>query len=90
MEVQEVQALFRGINLRIAELCSAGEVTLSLICECGHVSCFRVLEVSAAAFAGIQHTPGTFVVWRDHVEQPMALVTAHGETCVVHDRVAAA
>jgi hypothetical protein len=85
MEVQEVQRLFRGINTRIAEM-RGEDATLSLICECGHVSCFRVLEVVAAEFDGVRHTPGALVVWREHVERPMALVSDHGETCIVHER----
>ena len=89
MDMVEIHQLFRGINVRIAEL-HHDEDELSLVCECGHVSCFRILGVSAAEWAGICRTPDTFLVWREHVEQPMTLLAGHGEACVVHAGVAAA
>lgn len=88
MDLMEIQRLFRGINTRIADLHREDDA-LTLVCECGHVSCFRQLDVSAAEWAGICRTPDAFVVWREHVEQPMTLLTGHGETCVVHSGAAA-
>lgn len=65
------EALFREVNLRIAELeeglLGLGEDgLLSLVCECGHTGCAVPLAVDSATFEQVRENPRGYLVAPGH------------------------
>ena len=63
------EALFREVNLRIAELedrFSSGGELLPLICECANTGCATLIEVDPSTFRAVRKNPLLFLVARGH------------------------
>ena len=63
------EALFREVNLRIAELEDSmfGGEPLPLICECANTGCTTVIQVDPGAFRAARENPRLFLVTPGHV-----------------------
>ena len=62
------EALFREVNLRIAELEEGmlADDPLPLICECANTGCTTVLEVDPGTFRTVRENPALFLVAPGH------------------------
>jgi hypothetical protein len=62
------EALFREVNLRIAELEEGmfADDPLPLICECANTGCTTVLEVDSGTFRTVRENPRLFLVAPGH------------------------
>lgn len=63
------EALFREVNLRIAELedrISISGEPLPLICECANTGCTTVIEVDPGTFQTVREDPRLFLVAPRH------------------------
>jgi hypothetical protein len=63
----EIQALYREVNERIAELSGDwGAPTVELLCECGSVTCAERVEMPRDAYEELRSRATHFVLRRGH------------------------
>ena len=63
------EAVFRDVNERIedaADSLQLGEVTLSLVCECGDVACVQHITLRRAEYEEVRASPTQFAVYPGH------------------------
>jgi hypothetical protein len=77
------EILYRAVNEKIEGLNLAfGTLTQSMtvVCECGDVTCTEHIEVDLPAYEGIRADPALFVVRPGHVFADVEDVVEHADT----------
>ena len=82
------ESLYRQVNEQIAELSEhQRQANLPVLCECGHLSCSRTIEVSAAEYAAVRADPTHFILLPGHEMPEFERVVAEGTGYVVVEKI---
>ncbi len=65
---EALEAFFRAVNERVAELSPLGHTRLELLCECGHPGCSQTFAVPPEVFAAVRAAPGLWLCVHAHVD----------------------
>jgi hypothetical protein len=88
--IAKTEALFRGVNERIAEASERLEADeTEFMCECGDAACAERLEVPLEEYEEVREDGTRFLLDPDHVEPRVETVVRHRPGYAVVEKIGA-
>lgn len=89
------EALFREVNIRIADLeegslSRADDALLALVCECARTGCTTPIEADRATFEQVRENPLRFLVTPGHEDLDAESVVERRAGCLIVEKHSAA